>query len=48
MIDWSASPAVESIPSKHGDDWLFTGTRLDVDFPAFRLSLNFALPLGLR
>ena len=30
MIDWSACPAVESIPGKHSGDWLFTGTRVPV------------------
>ena len=30
MIDWAQCPAVESIPGKHGGEWLFTKTRVPV------------------
>ena len=30
MIDWEKCPAVESIPGKHGGEWLFTMTRVPV------------------
>ena len=30
MIDWSACPAVESVPGKVSGNWVFTGTRLPV------------------
>ena len=30
MIDWEKCPAVESIPGKHGGEWLFTKTRVPV------------------
>ena len=30
MMDWGKCPAVESIPGKHGGEWLFTKTRVPV------------------
>ncbi len=30
MIDWGTCQAVESIPGKHGGEWLFTKTRVPV------------------
>ena len=30
MIDWEKCPAVESVPGKHGGEWLFTKTRVPV------------------
>lgn len=30
MIDWSACPAVESVPGRLSGAWVFTGTRLPV------------------
>ena len=38
MTGWSACPGVESIPGKHGGDWLFNGTRL----PVYALFENLA------
>ena len=38
MIDWAQCPAVESIPGKHGGDWVFKGTRL----PVYALFENLA------
>ena len=38
MIDWAQCPAVESIPGKHGGDWVFKGTRL----PVYALFVNLA------
>ncbi len=29
-MDWEKCPAVESIPGKHGGEWLFTNTRVPV------------------
>ena len=29
-MDWDKCPAVESIPGKHGGEWLFTNTRVPV------------------
>ncbi len=30
MIEWGKCPAVESIPDKHGGEWIFTKTRVPV------------------
>jgi uncharacterized protein (DUF433 family) len=30
IMDWEKCPAVESIPGKHGGEWLFTKTRVPV------------------
>ena len=30
MIDWEKCPAVESVPGKHGGEWLFAKTRVPV------------------